>query len=177
MLSPNQSTTTTGSSPTTLLDVAERLLQTRGFNGFSYADIATELDAYADLYADVLRGHRMCMCGMLAAEYQTLPQAMRAAVLAFVDENDLWLEKVLTRGRTERALDFGGSATDAARMIVDGLEGAMLVSRSYDDPSRSGAVARACWAASREVVTADVVPSGESRRPPGKRHGSGVRLT
>jgi TetR/AcrR family transcriptional regulator, transcriptional repressor for nem operon len=27
-----------------ILDVAERLAQTRGFNGFSYADIATELD-------------------------------------------------------------------------------------------------------------------------------------
>jgi TetR/AcrR family transcriptional regulator, transcriptional repressor for nem operon len=26
-----------------ILDVAERLAQTRGFNGFSYADIATEL--------------------------------------------------------------------------------------------------------------------------------------
>ena len=29
---------------TPILDVAERLAQTRGFNGFSYADIATELD-------------------------------------------------------------------------------------------------------------------------------------
>src|SRR6185369_11436154 len=28
---------------TRILDVAERLAQTRGFNGFSYADIATEL--------------------------------------------------------------------------------------------------------------------------------------
>src|SRR3954470_14585715 len=28
---------------TRILDVAERLLQARGFNGFSYADVATEL--------------------------------------------------------------------------------------------------------------------------------------
>ena len=26
-----------------ILDVAERLVQTRGFNGFSYADVASEL--------------------------------------------------------------------------------------------------------------------------------------
>jgi TetR/AcrR family transcriptional repressor of nem operon len=26
-----------------ILDTAERLVQTRGFNGFSYADVATEL--------------------------------------------------------------------------------------------------------------------------------------
>src|SRR2546423_15142856 len=36
----------TKSGPSTserILDIAERLLQTRGFNNFSYADIATEL--------------------------------------------------------------------------------------------------------------------------------------
>ena len=110
---------------------AERLVQVRGFNGFSYADVAAELsitkaslhyhfpgkaelgealieryaarfaaalaeidargadapaklDAYAGLYADVLRGQRMCLCGMLAAEYQTLPEPMRDAVIALL---------------------------------------------------------------------------------------------
>src|SRR5512145_2923851 len=29
---------------TRILDVAEQLVQTRGFNGFSYADVAAELD-------------------------------------------------------------------------------------------------------------------------------------
>ena len=29
---------------TQILDVAERLVQERGFNGFSYADVAKELD-------------------------------------------------------------------------------------------------------------------------------------
>ena len=102
-----------------ILDVAERLVQVRGFNAFSYADVAAELgltnaalhyhfptksdlgealisryaarfvgalleidgsladplqklDAYVDLYGEVLRHHRMCLCGMLAAEYETL---------------------------------------------------------------------------------------------------------
>src|SRR5271167_2201454 len=91
-----------------ILDSAERLVQRRGFNGFSYANVAAELnittaslhyhfpgkaelgealivryaarfadaleqiddrlpgapaklDAYAGLYADVLRGKRMCL--------------------------------------------------------------------------------------------------------------------
>ena len=30
-------------TPTRILDVAERLVQRRGFNGFSYADVAREL--------------------------------------------------------------------------------------------------------------------------------------
>jgi TetR/AcrR family transcriptional repressor of nem operon len=166
-----------------ILDIAERLLQTRGFNGFSYADVASELkltkaslhyhfaskaelgealitrytdrflaaladiaerpldapaklDAYSKLYADVLRGKRMCMCGMLAAEYRTLPKAMRAAVLRFFDQNERWLETVLAQGRDERTLRFEGRPGDVARMIVSCLEGTMLVARSYDDPAR-----------------------------------------
>ena len=103
-----------------ILDVAERLAQTRGFNGFSYADVAQELSVtkaslhyhfrskadlgralivryqsvfgralaeigeqsrgareklrrYVALYDGVMRQDRMCLCGMFAAEYATLP--------------------------------------------------------------------------------------------------------
>src|SRR3954463_5629631 len=179
-------------APTTrdqVLDVAERLAQTRGFNGFSYADIAAELGvtkaslhyhfpgkadlgaallaryasrfgdalaaadesldderekltAYAEIYADVLRRDRMCLCGMLAAEYETLPEAMQLAVARFFEENERWLERVLGEGRSRGTLAFSGSARDAANLIVSGLEGAMLVSRSLGDVSRFEAAAR-----------------------------------
>jgi TetR/AcrR family transcriptional repressor of nem operon len=166
-----------------VLDAAERLVQVRGFNGFSYADIAAELQitkaslhyhfatkadlgealisryaarflqalaevdtggaaapaklaAYAKLYADVLSDQRMCLCGMLAAEYPTLPDPMKTAVLGFFDENEAWLAAVLEQGREERTLAFAGSVRDTARMIVSGLEGAMLVTRPYGDTAR-----------------------------------------
>ena len=166
-----------------ILDIAERLVQVRGFNGFSYADVAAELDmttaalhyhfpgkaelgrallaryterfaaalaeidaripeapakldAYAGLYADVLRDRRMCLCGMLAAEYQTLPDPMRDAVIAFIDANEAWVEKVLTDGRDAGTIALAGPASDAARLIVSGLEGAMLVARPYGDVAR-----------------------------------------
>jgi TetR/AcrR family transcriptional regulator, transcriptional repressor for nem operon len=166
-----------------ILDVAERLVQVRGFNGFSYANVAAELHitkaalhyhfagkgdlgealitryasrfaealaradaaglgpsgklaAYADLYLQVLRDRKMCLCGMLAAEYQTLPQPMRDAVISFFDQNEDWLETVLEQGRDEGSLQFTGSARDAARMIVSGLEGAMLIARPYGDIAR-----------------------------------------
>jgi TetR/AcrR family transcriptional regulator, transcriptional repressor for nem operon len=171
-----------------ILDVAERLVQVRGFNGFSYANIAAELHitkaalhyhfagkadlgealitryasrfaealaradaaglgpsgklaAYADLYLQVLRDRKMCLCGMLAAEYQTLPQPMRDAVISFFDQNESWLEAVLGQGRDEGSLQFTGSAQDAARMIVSGLEGAMLIARPYGDIARFQAAA------------------------------------
>jgi TetR/AcrR family transcriptional repressor of nem operon len=180
--------TTSGGAPSAstsgrVLDVAERLVQVRGFNGFSYADIAAELRitkaslhyhfatkadlgealisryaarflealaevdtggaaapaklaAYAQLYTNVLSDQRMCLCGMLAAEYPTLPAPMKTAVLGFFDENEAWLGTVLEQGREEGTLAFAGSVRDTARMIVSGLEGAMLVTRPYGDTAR-----------------------------------------
>jgi TetR/AcrR family transcriptional repressor of nem operon len=172
-----------GDTATRILDSAESLVQVRGFNGFSYADVAGELSltraslhyhfpgkaelgraliaryalrfqqalaeidaangdasarlrGYAALYADVLRARRMCLCGMLAAEYQTLPEAMREAVIGFFDENEAWVEAVLVRGREDGTLAFEGSPREAARLIVSALEGAMLVARPYGDVER-----------------------------------------
>jgi TetR/AcrR family transcriptional regulator, transcriptional repressor for nem operon len=166
-----------------ILDAAERLVQTRGFNGFSYADVATELGvtkaslhyhfpgkaelgvaliaryaarfeaelqridagglvptaklaAYASLYAEVLREDRMCLCGMLAAEYETLPTAMRDAILRFFDDNHGWLRAVMEDGRDDRSMSFDGTAQDGAQTILGGLEGAMLVARPYRDVAR-----------------------------------------
>jgi TetR/AcrR family transcriptional regulator, transcriptional repressor for nem operon len=171
-----------------ILDVAERLVQSRGFNGFSYANVAAELNittaslhyhfpskaelgealivrysarfadalqaidssvpdapaklaAYASLYADVLRGERMCLCGILAAEYDTLPDAMREAVVRFFDENEVWLAGVLAEGDADQTLSFDGSSRDAAQTILSGLEGAMLVTRPYGDMARFDAAA------------------------------------
>ena len=171
-----------------ILDVAERLVQVRGFNGFSYANIAAELgitkaalhyhfagkadlgealisryasrfadalagvdamaagasvrlSGYADLYLQVLSNRKMCLCGMLAAEYQTLPQPMQDAVVRFFDQNESWLEQVLEQGRDDGSLQFSGSARDTARLIIGSLEGAMLIARPYGDVERFRAAA------------------------------------
>jgi TetR/AcrR family transcriptional repressor of nem operon len=84
----------------------------------------------------------MCLCGMLAAEYQTLPEPMRVAVLRFFDENEEWLASVLEQGEREGSLKLAAPAGEVARMIVSGLEGAMLVARTYGDLARFRASAR-----------------------------------
>jgi TetR/AcrR family transcriptional repressor of nem operon len=166
-----------------ILDVAERLAQTRGFNGFSYADVAAELGvtkaslhyhfpskadlgrslidryaiAFADaltrieqsgdpadaqlqryvaIYGDVLKAGRICLCGMLAAEYTTLPGGMQEAIRDFFDFNERWLARVLEAGRAEGSVAFAGSAPDAARAITSALEGAMLLARPYGGAAR-----------------------------------------
>jgi TetR/AcrR family transcriptional repressor of nem operon len=170
-------------TPTRILDLAEELVQTRGFTGFSYADIASQLEvtsaslhyhfagkadlgealirryrtrfvtalavvdaqpstapkklaAYARIYADVLRLKRMCLCGMLAAGYETLPEAMRREVVQFFDENEAWLVRVLEQGKKDGTVAFRGPASNVAQSIISGLEGALLIARPYGDVGR-----------------------------------------
>jgi TetR/AcrR family transcriptional regulator, transcriptional repressor for nem operon len=163
-----------------ILDVAERLVEVRGFNGFSYADVSGELKitnaalhyhfanksdlgvalivrytsrfdnalaavdtrttdaperlkAYADLYLDVLSGKRMCLCGMMAAELETLPEPMQAAVLEFFTRNQVWLSRVLKDGKAKGSISYLDSANKTARTIIGTFEGAMLLARLFGD--------------------------------------------
>jgi len=47
------------------------------------ADAREKAASYAAIYAEVLRNNRMCLCGMLAAEFATLPKAMREDMRIF----------------------------------------------------------------------------------------------
>jgi TetR/AcrR family transcriptional regulator, transcriptional repressor for nem operon len=171
-----------------MLDVAERLLQVRGYNGFSYGDVAAELgitraalhyhfrgkaelglalveryaarfgaaladldraapDAaarlrgYAELYRDVLSRDRMCLCGMLAAEYRTLPGPLQQAVSAFFDGNTRWLRRVIEQGADDGTLRLDGPPDAVAAMVLGGLEGALLIARLDGDVDRFTAAA------------------------------------
>ena len=106
-------------------------------------DARSKLASYVELYASVLRRRRMCLCGMLAADFETLPKPMRDSVTAFFDANEAWLARVLETGRKTGALAFRGSPADRAAFLVSSLEGAMLIARSYRDVRRfDGAVKR-----------------------------------
>ena len=173
---------------TQILDVAEQLVQVRGFNAVSYADVAAELKvttaalhyhfagkaelgealiarytsrfaealasvesrvvdaferlvAYAGLYLDVLQKKRMCLCGMLAAEYQTLPSAHAGHGGSLLRRERGVAGPRSRRGTRARNAPIDESPSDVARMIVSSLEGAMLVARSFGDAKRFQGVA------------------------------------
>ena len=76
------------------------------------------------------------MCGVLAGEYQTLPDPMRAAVIRFFDDNQTWLVHVLDEGLRGPNADVLRVKEDVAQTILVTLEGAMLVARPYGDLGR-----------------------------------------
>lgn len=172
-----------------ILDIAQRLVQTRGFNAFSYADIASTLNVskaslhyhfaskaklgvrlieryedeferllggidlgdggaalklqrYVLLYAHVLADRRMCLCGMLAAEFETLPKAMQTALDGFFALNERWLVSVLEEGRKGGTVHFKGPASEAAQYFISSLEGSLMMARSHGGMARFDAATR-----------------------------------
>ena len=83
----------------------------------------------------------MCLCGMLAAEYTTLPKPMRDEMRHFFDENERWLVARARGGTADGRAQFSGSSLDVARALVGSLEGAMMLARSYGEVARFEAVA------------------------------------
>lgn len=201
-----------------ILDIAARLVQTRGFNGFSYADIAAEigmtkatlhyhfptkaelgrqlieryelvflgalqaiddgagsaaarLRRYVAVYEGVLQAGQMCMCGMLAAEYKTLPQPMQLALKHFFDGNERWLAGVLEKGSSAGELAFEGKPLEVARVLVGSLEGAMMLALSYGEPERFRSAGKRLLADLGQAPTA----SPRRRAPPPKVPAKAVR--
>jgi TetR/AcrR family transcriptional regulator, transcriptional repressor for nem operon len=172
-----------------ILDVAQQLLQMRGYNAFSYADISetigirkasihyhfpskndlakalvvryretfarlrsqidretddaiAKLDRFANLYLEGLRNGCVCVCGMLAEDFTTLPLEVREEVKAFFGDNEAWLTKVLERGAAAGIVHCQGAFEVEAQLLLSSLQGAQLIARSYDDPTRFQAIAQ-----------------------------------
>ena len=104
-----------------------------------------QLKEYVSLFISTLKQNgKICLCGMLASDYQTLSEKIQLQVREFFDENERWLAEILNRGKEQNLLGFAGNANDIASTLFAMLEGSMLVSRVYNDESRLQKVAD-CW--------------------------------
>ncbi len=174
----------TANMATQILDVAQQLIQTRGYNAFSYADISAQVGirtatihyyfpTKADLGHDVVvryranllaglaqmdqgemssaeklkgyistcrqiidNGNRLCMCVMLMADFETLPDEIRREVEGFDADNVAWLTRILSAGREAGMFRFAGPADVEAQFIFATVEGAELVARGSRNIAR-----------------------------------------
>ncbi|RAU49674.1 MULTISPECIES: TetR/AcrR family transcriptional regulator [unclassified Pseudomonas] len=162
----------------TIMTVARKMVQTRGYNGLSFRELAKEVgiksasihyhfptkgdlgsalarryteDGIAYLsglredsddlnlwmkgYTEIFRmalvnDNRMCLCGIMAAEYDDLPPEVRVEVDNFTDVNVRWLNDVLSVCRPQLTDD---ERLSQALAIYAAVEGAQLVARGRGD--------------------------------------------
>jgi TetR/AcrR family transcriptional repressor of nem operon len=159
-----------------ILDSARVLMMDRGYNGFSFRDIAAEvgiksasihyhfatkadlaeatarayreafnaaldglkarstpelLRAYGSLFVATLQERGgLCLGGILAADASTLPDQVRAEVIAFFDAQRAWIAAVIRDGQARMELRQDVDADALAATFVSSLEGSMMVARA-----------------------------------------------
>jgi TetR/AcrR family transcriptional regulator, transcriptional repressor for nem operon len=95
-----------------------------------------KLEAFADLYLDGLRSGRICLCGMMAEDINTLPPDVQEEVRSFFNENEAWLVKVMREGTEVGLVRLQGAIEVEAQLLMIGLQGAQLTARTYNDLQR-----------------------------------------
>ena len=94
------------------------------------ADPLESLRQYPNIFRRSLENeNRLCMCSYMAAEYDDLPEPVKAQVQTFADVNIAWLSKTLTAADVVSA----EHSDQRARAIYAAIAGAQLVARSRSD--------------------------------------------
>jgi TetR/AcrR family transcriptional repressor of nem operon len=168
---------------TAILDAAQNLVQQRGFNAFSYRDLAEQVGVktssihyyfpskadlgraimhryteelrqilaaieaettdprrrvalFIDVFAATLRSKdKLCLGGMLASDFLTLPSPIQTEVKAFFVMTETWLARVLAAGQ-QVGVFHPHSPEVTAKTMIGTLEGALAAARAFEDEQR-----------------------------------------
>lgn len=106
---------------------AERFLSALGDPDTMRQSGRDPIALYTDAFRTSLRrDKRMCLCGLLGAEVDSLPNDVAGATRSFFEANLTWLKTALA-GRGE------ADAEKRAHQILSVLEGAMLTANVFGD--------------------------------------------
>lgn len=159
-----------------ILNAAQEMIQTKGYNGFSYADISqrvgirkasihhyfpkkedmavaviqryretfnlllsdinkkeknwvAKVSQYGKLYEAVLHENKLCLCGMLASDVETLPEAIKKEINFFFKDNVKWLSDIL---KTQKKFSQE-ELSMRSWQIISSLQGAVIMARMSSD--------------------------------------------
>ena len=91
---------------------------------------ARQLELFVrELERNLVEDSRVCLCGMLAAESESLSADVRNDIQGFFRGGSAWLAAVLERGRKDGSLSFVGKAEDIALVLITSLQGMLIASR------------------------------------------------
>jgi TetR/AcrR family transcriptional repressor of nem operon len=164
-----------------VISLTQHLIRERGFNGFSYRDLADKIGVKTasihyyfptkndlllaavenyksmlatsmqsidrslsakeqlDAYHVLLRrkpSEQICMCGMLAADFSSIPNDVRTSIRGFYRTHETFLSEVLALGAKDGTLKCMGDPETAGRWLFAAFQGSLLSSRLFEAPSR-----------------------------------------
>ena len=91
------------------------------------SSLVDKIDAFNELFAEVVAHDDICLCGMMAAEVSSLNDSARAALRDFFKASEAWLEGVFAAHIED--LNSPLAPEELARVFLAGLEGATLIDR------------------------------------------------
>lgn len=96
-----------------------------------HATARKRLQAYAELFQRTFEhDRRLCVCGMLGAEADALPEGVTSEVERFFAVNLDWLAQTIAAGQADGSLRQDTPSRALAEMVLSALEGAMVVARA-----------------------------------------------
>lgn len=166
-----------------ILDLAQQYIQQRGYNGFSFRDLANGigvksssihyyyasktdlvvavtsryrkgfsaatdqlkadnlaaadmLKAYAQIFKSTLEDEkRVCLCAMLASDFDSVEAAVTDEVKAFFAEQYKWLANIIANGISHGTIRGDIVPEEFAILYFSALEGAMVLAKANDNPA------------------------------------------
>lgn len=96
----------------------------------------TKLRRYMELFEGTLKegdNDKVCLCGILGAEWTTLGNSSAELVKKFYEENEKRIADILRQGIAQDIFKFPGDIKAMAKMIFSFLEGGLFVVRTQGE--------------------------------------------
>jgi TetR/AcrR family transcriptional repressor of nem operon len=90
-----------------------------------------KIRAYIKLYEQVLWENKLCLCGMLASDIETLPSELKVELQHFFSDNIAWLTKILL---SHPAALSKKRLENLSWQIISSLQGGIMLARIFSNP-------------------------------------------
>lgn len=95
--------------------------------GAAKVSLRQKLERFVDIFGTVLSDGKLCLCGAMAAEVAALDGTSKALLKRYFHDAERWVEAILDAHAEEVTTPL--AAQQLARILMSGLEGAILIDR------------------------------------------------
>jgi TetR/AcrR family transcriptional repressor of nem operon len=111
-------------------EYTDKFLANLGDPANLYASGKNPISIYVEQFrVALIEDKKMCLCGLLGAETDCLPDKVKVETKRFFQQNLGWLEHAYTLSENHEEVKLMAIKTIAM------LEGAMMISKTLDDPT------------------------------------------